>query len=379
MATVATRGIQLGTYAVNIKYAVQMFNGYLQIQKKGYQENPTLNKSFKLTPGEENILKSNSKIIGYAPRVYADGLIGFNENTQGAMIFGIDPAAERRTSKILTKLKAGKFFNSDTTDEIVLAYKLMDNLKVNIGDTVVVLAQGYDGTLGNLKFVVTGKLKFGSSDIDAMGAFIGLSTAQDLLSMYKKINSIAINLKSLDDIKDVKSDLTRQLPDTSLAVLDWEELMPDFKQSIDLDNVSGKLMLLILVIIVAFGILNTVLMSVTERFNEFGVTLAIGMPQIKLVYLVLLETFFITIIGILLGDLLGYFINLYIIHNPIEFAGNMGKIYEEYGFLPRIESTLEPDVFINTSLIVFIISTLATIYPLYKVFKLEPLKGIRYT
>jgi ABC-type antimicrobial peptide transport system permease subunit len=120
-------------------------------------------------------------------------------------------------------------------------------------------------------------------------------------------------------------------------------------------------------------------MSVTERFNEFGVTLSIGMPQIKLVYLILIETIFIALIGILIGNILAWGVNYYIVLNPIEFNGDLSYIYEEYGFLPRIESTLDPGIFIANSLNILIISIVASLYPLYKVFKLEPLKGIRYT
>ncbi len=155
--------------------------------------------------------------------------------------------------------------------------------------------------------------------------------------------------------------------------------MPDFKQSIELDNVSGILTLSILIIIVAFGILNTVLMSVMERFNEFGISLSIGMPQVKLVYLVFIETFFISMLGLLLGNIIGWGINYYIVLHPIQFGSEIGKIYEEYGFLPMIESSLDPMIFVNTTLSILGISILACFYPAYKVFKLEPLKGIRYT
>ena len=155
--------------------------------------------------------------------------------------------------------------------------------------------------------------------------------------------------------------------------------MPDFKQSIDLDNISGMMMLIVLIVIVAFGILNTVLMSVTERFNEFGVTLSIGIPQMKLVMLIFIETVFITIIGIIIGDIIGWGINYYILHNPIEFGGEMAPLMEEFGWLPRMESSVDFWIFLNNSILILVVSILAWIIPAYKVYKLEPLKGIRYT
>jgi ABC-type antimicrobial peptide transport system permease subunit len=133
------------------------------------------------------------------------------------------------------------------------------------------------------------------------------------------------------------------------------------------------------VVVVAFGITNTVLMSVTERFREFGVTLAIGMPGRKLVAQVLLETIFITVIGIVIGNLLAAGINYYIVENPIIFGGEFADLYAEYGFLPRMESTLKPAIFLNSTIATFMISMAACLYPLFKVYRLEPLKGIRYT
>lgn len=378
-ATIGMRGIQLGTYAVNIKNVVKLFSGYLQIQRQGYQKNPSLRLNYVLDDKLLNRIKSIPGIKGYAPRVYGDGLSSYKENSFGTGIFGIDPQREKNVTNIMERIKEGKFFTSDTTNEVVLGYKLMENLKAKIGDDIVILTQGFDGSLGNMKFKIVGTIKVGVPELDAMAAFIGLSKAQQLLVLPNRIHAIALNVGSLDDMETVKEELTNRINNKNLAVLSWDEVMPDFKQSIELDNISGILMLTILIIIVAFGILNTVLMSVMERFNEFGITLSIGMPQMKLVYLVFIETFFITLLGLALGNLIGWGINYYLIQNPVQFGSEIGKIYEEYGFLPIIVSTLDPMIFINTTLSILGISFLACFYPAYKVFKLEPLKGIRYT
>ena len=243
----------------------------------------------------------------------------------------------------------------------------------------MILSQGADGSMGNLKFKIIGTIKTGSTELDAMGVYMGLKKADELLAMYGRINYIAISLNSLDDLNEAKDQIKNKLAGNNLDVLTWDEIMPDFKQTIELDNVSGILYLSILVIIVAFGILNTVLMSVTERFNEFGITLSIGMPQLKLVLLVLIETIFITFIGLVIGNIIGYGINSYFVAHPIQFAGDLAQMYEEYGFLPQMVSSLLPSMFFNTSLTILISAIVSCIYPLYKVFKLEPLKGIRYT
>ncbi|RMH75818.1 MAG: ABC transporter permease, partial [Calditrichaeota bacterium] len=297
----------------------------------------------------------------------------------GVMIFGIDPAREQKVAKIFRKVDQGRFFAADTTAEIVVGYKLLDNLQAHIGDTVVVLSQGYDGSLGNLKFRIVGSVKTGFPEMDGAVVLMGLSTAQDLLTLYGRVSLIAISLKSLDDVFPVQRRLNARLPDPALVVLNWQEIMPDLAQAIELDNVSGFIFSALLVLIVGFGIMNTVLMSVTERFREFGVSLAIGMPNRMLVYLIFLETACLAVIGLVLGNLMGAAINLYIVHHPIVFTGEFAQLYQEYGFLPRLESTLKPIIFISATLVTGLIALLACLYPAYRVFKLEPLRGIRYT
>jgi len=379
MLSIAMRGLQLGTYEVNIETVVNMFPGYLQIQKIGYQKNPSLQKSFFFGRELREMLQKEPLITGYTPRVMGDGLISFKDNSAGAGILGIVPETEKTVCDIMGKVNAGQFFRSDSSNEIVVGYTLLSNLKAEIGDTVVVLAQGYDGSLGNLLFKIVGTVKTGSREFDAGAVFMGLSTARELLAMYGRINVVAISLEDLDDIPEVQKNLKSALQSSELTVLKWNEIMPEFEQTIQLDNISGILFLGILVIVVAFGIMNTVLMSVTERFREFGVTLSIGMPQRKLVMQVFLETLFIALIGIVIGNILAAGINYYIVQNPIVFGGEFAELYAEYGFLPRLESTLKAHIFWNSSLATFIISILASLYPLLKVYRLEPLKGIRYT
>jgi ABC-type lipoprotein release transport system permease subunit len=378
-ATLAMRGIQIGTYAVNISNIVQQFSGYLQLQHREYHENLSLKYNYTFDSALISIMNSVPQVKGWTPRVYGDGLTALKDNSFGIAIIGIDPARERQVTNLIHRIKDGGFFSSDTTAEVVLGYKLLENLKASIGDEIVILTQGFDGSLGNLKFRIVGTVKLGSPELDAMAVFMGLRKSQELLALPNRIHALAINVGNLNAIEPVKEELAEKIENKQLTVLTWEEVMPDFKQSIELDNISGILYLLMLIIIVAFGILNTVLMSVVERFKEFGITLSIGMPQIKLVYLVFIETFFVAVLGLLLGNIIGWGINYYLLQYPVHFGSEFAKMYEEYGWLPVMTSSLDPVIFVNVSLSILAISFLACLYPAYKVLRLEPLKGIRYT
>lgn len=379
LMAIAMRGIQLGTYALNIKSVVELFSGYLQIQEKRYQDNPSLAYSFIIDKNIKDALVSTKGVLAYAPRIYADGLISYKDNSLGAAIFGIEPAKESEVTTFIKNINAGKFFASDSLNQIVVGDRLLKNLDAKIGDDIVILAQGYDGTLGNQKYKIVGTVKFGVQELEASLIFMGLKSAQSLLGMGNRVNVVAIKADRLNDLSEIHKSLSAKIKNPNLKVLSWSKVNPELEQSIQLDNVSGILFLGILIVIVAFGILNTVLMSVIERFREFGVVLAIGMPQVNLTYLVYLETIIITIIGLICGNILGAGVNYYLILHPIVFGGELKQLYEIYHFLPQLKSTLEPGIFLNVSLSIMIIALVSCFYPAYKVYKLEPLRGIRHT
>jgi ABC-type lipoprotein release transport system permease subunit len=376
-------GMQDGTYGQNIKMSVEMFTGYLQIQEDDYLENPTLRKSFIYSDEIQEILSNNENIKGFAPRIIADGLIGNSENSFGAAIMALDPEKELTVSNLYKKVNKGKFISKERPYDIVVGEVLLQNLKAKIGDKIVILSSGYDGSMGNMKFRIAGTCKMGQSQFDAMAVFMNIETAKELYSMGDKVSTIAINLDGLDKLEETKAYLETALANIKstkkIVPRDWMELMPEMQQFIELDDVSGKIFLWVLLAIAAFGIMNTLNMSITERFKEFGVMLALGSKQVSLIVILFIETMIITFVGAFFGLLFGWLTNYYIYLNPIKFTGEMGEMYSEYGWEPAMYSSPDLNSLIYTGISVFIIAVLAYILPAIKLSKLEALKGIRHT
>ncbi len=380
--TVAFEGLTIGTWEYSVANSVEMFSGYLQIQKQGYQENPSLAKNF-VYPGQvEACVRNVPGVTGYAPRIQADGLISFHENSAGTAILGIDPQSERRISRFHERVRSGRMIGQEGLDEVVAGASLLKNLKAAIGDTLVLLAQGFDGVLGNQKFRVVGSMKFGAPEIDAGMILLHYRAAQELLAMDGRVNMVAIGTPGLQSVEAVQTAVQASLAEhglDQLAVLPWSEVMPELKQGMDLDKINHSIFMAILVVVVAFGVMNTILMSVTERFREFGITLALGMRSGNLARLVFLETLCIALVGILAGGVAGYLVNLYIHFHPILLGGNLAQLYEEYGFLPKIISSIRFSIALTSSGLIFLLCCAASLYPIYRVSVLEPLKGLRHT
>ena len=105
LVAIAMRGLQLGTYELNIDRSANLFSGYMQIQKIGYQVVPSLNKNFKLDDNLKQVLENEHEIIACAPRVSEAGLISYKQNSQGASIIGIDTKLERKTTTFIERIK----------------------------------------------------------------------------------------------------------------------------------------------------------------------------------------------------------------------------------------------------------------------------------
>jgi ABC-type lipoprotein release transport system permease subunit len=382
--SVVMRGVQNGTYENNIRMAASIFTGYMQIQREGYNDNPSLLKSFEYNEEINNFLSSKKTTISYTPRINGFGLAGKGEKSFGVALFGIEPDQEKKVTTLHTKIEEGKFLSKDRKYDIIVGKTLLKNLDAQLGDTLVVLTSGFDGAMGNLKFRISGVSKMGSREFDAMSIFMTLDAARELMAMNQRITSIAITLDDINDLDLVKKRISEYLDKNEisgkkLTVLDWSDLMPEMKQSIELDDISGLLFLAILIVVVGFGILNTLTMSITERFREFGVMLALGTNHNTLLRIVMWETVILTIIGIFVGSLMGFLVNLYIYLNPIALGGEIAELTREFGFEPKVWSSIELSILFNNAIIILITAFVAFIYPAWKVIKLEALKGIRYT
>jgi putative ABC transport system permease protein len=381
------RGQQIGTYAKNITLAVNVFSGYLQLQHKKFQDNPSLRKSIVYSDDLKQDLNSISEVKSFTPRIYSFGLLGYKDNSVGAALFGLDPDSEKTVTNLNTKVIEGEFLRDEAIWDIVVGHKMLKNLGAQIGDTIVILSNGFDGSMGNEKFRIGGISRMGTTEFDNASVFMHFKAAQHLLSMGRKVSVVAFSLNEPEQINIAKQRIdslvnTKEYADQDLRVLDWGEVMPSFKQSIDFDNISGLIFMGLLILVVAFGIVNTILMSVTERFKEFGVMLAIGTHHSKLVYIVFWETVLLTVYGLIFGTILGFIANYLVYLNPIPLSVFMeggDDLVADFGFEPYMYASIDTMIFVNNIIIISIASMLAFIYPAFKILKLEALKGLRYS
>ncbi len=363
-----------------IEDAVALNTGHVQIHEEGFWENQTIDYAFEPSSELLKYLGNDSRIAAYAKRVIAGGLLSFGESTRGMLIQGIDPESERQVSNIHEKIRpGGRFLTPKDAAHTVIGATLAKNTGVGVGDRIAMISQGFDGSIAAERFEVVGIFESGNPEYDRELILIPLSQAQETFSMMGYIHSLIIRLDDASYLPDVKADIlgiTSQ-NETRLEVMGWDELMPELVQFIVMDDISGYIFIFILFMIVAFGVLNTIQMSVFERTREFGVMLSIGTLPRQLSVMILLESVVISILGIALGVALGYGVSFYFQSNPIDYSSYADEI-AVWG----VSTTIFPAKItslniIVTSLLTFMLSVLFSVFPARRAAKLNPIEAIR--
>jgi putative ABC transport system permease protein len=366
----------MGTYEQMINNVIRINTGYLQIHKEGFWENKTLRYTLKPDNQLSEILSRQPYITSFAQRVEGDGLASAEENTNGVLIIGVDAQAEATTLK--EKIKKGEFLSEATPQGTIIGETLAKNLNVDLGDEITLLVQGFDGSLGAGVYNVEGIFRTGDPGLDRSVVFLNLMAAQELFWLGDRISQVLVFLDDASNLKEVTQNLRAELDLSAYEVMPWDELMPELVQLIAFDNASGQLFLMLLILVVAFGILNTVLMSVFERVKEFGVMLALGMKPKKIVGLVFIESTLLSLIGVVFGNIIGFGLNWYFSYHPISLSQKLSEVMEEFGFTAQLFVKPTFSTFLEVTIAVFVVSLIMTIYPTIKATRFRPVEALRH-
>lgn len=370
-----TRSMQVGSYANMITNAVKLTTGYIQIHGKDYWENKSINDSFAQADSINQFLNKHSNINAVVPRLESFALASSGKHTKGTLVIGTEPEIENKLNNYSDKIIKGEYLSADD-NSILVAEKLAEYLNVDIGDSLVLLGQGYHGVTSALQYKVKGILKLPIPQLNNQLVILPLKEAQYYYAAENRLTSISIMLEDAESQDETIEYIKNGLND-SYEVMAWQEMNKEMVQSIEADNVGGIIMLGILYIVIGFGVFGTIMMMTMERRKEFAVMISIGMQKIKILQVVAMETFLIGIVAIIIGILATYPFLVYLSHNPIPLTGELAKSMEIMGAEPILPFSINPMIFINQTLSVIAIAFIAVLYPLSVILKFNVLKAMR--
>ncbi len=372
------RSLQNGGYAQMIEDAIAPLTGHIQIHEKGFQENMTLEYAFKDDRGMAEKIRKIKSVKEAAPRIYAGGLLIHNDSSVGAEILAVKPELEQKITTLHNYiLPGGRYLEKGDTLAVILGKNLADNLGVEAGDTVSMVSQGFDGSIAAENFSVKGIFRTPNVMYNRTLALIPFSQGSETFSMDGYMSSIVIRADDTEDVPEV-AEKVKDVAGEKLEVLPWDKLMPEILQFIVMDRVSSHIFVFILYMIVAFGILNTIQMSVFERIRELGIMLSIGTSPVRIFSMIITESAIIAFIGIIMGLISGAALSYYFTIHPMDFSEYQAEM-ELYGMSTLVYyAKLKVSDFYNTGIMIFFLSLLFTFFPARRAAKLDPVRAIRH-
>jgi len=363
-----------------INASVRIHTGHLQVQAKGYHDKKSMRLVVPDPSAVGKLMDGVPEVKAYTFRADAFSLASSKERTYGALVIGVDPVRESQVSTLKQLIRQGNYLAEHDTNQALVGELLAKNLRVEVGDEVTILGQGRDGSIAATVVRVKGIYKSGMEDFDRSSIHVPLKLFQDVYAMRGTVHevvAVGTALKQVSEMKKaIQAGLRKLDQQNTLVALDWDELMPGLLQAIKLDLVSGIIFWFILIVVVAFSILNTFLMAIFERTREFGVLMAIGTSPGRLTRLLLIESAAMTIIGIIVGTIFGCLLTWYFQIHGINLGG-ASELMSQYGISGRMYPQLSLITALSGPGAVLIITLLTALYPAFKVRRLRPTEAMR--
>ncbi len=374
--TLASIGIAWsdGTYSNIIDMFTRNQFGHIQIHDRGYLDRPSL---YKVITDYGIVGEKTRSVLGveaWAPRLYAAGLASVGEKSAGVQIIGLDPALETAATRFQKKITRGALFDEAASREAMIGDGLAKILNAAVGDEIVVVSQAADGSIANDIYAITGIIESGDPIRDQTAFYLALAQAQELLALENRVHEIAVIVDDLDHVAKVAGRIEHKLEDPKLSVAPWQVFARSFYEAMKADQQGGWITILVIILVVAVGVLNTVLMSVLERTREYGTLKALGTRPGQIFRLVLYEVNLMAagsiVIGAVIALIANYLLSLHGISlpQPLHYGGmEFKKMYAEI----NVRSFVIPAVIVAVS------ASLVAIFPAVRASRTAPAKAMR--
>ncbi len=350
---------------------VRNTTGYLQIQDVLYHDEPSMDHALEYGDEVKDAVAAFEEEISYTvPRIQGFSLAAKDMGTRGVMVNGIDPKKEDRMNNLSSNITSGQMF--DSGDEYaVIAEGLASLLEVEVGDSLVLLGQGFQGMTAVGTYKIGGIIRFFMPEKNNTMVYLPLEQAQYYFAAPDRLTNLIIMTEDEDLVPRLAKNLESQLDPEWYAVKTWEELMPDKLAAFEAREAQVAVFAWVLYIVVGFGIFGTIMTMMFERLREFGILLSIGLKRVKLAAICMIETLAISFLGVLAGVTAGFLIVLRLHFNPVRLADELGEIMIDMGIEPILSFSIAPEIFIYQGMVIFFIALIVGLYPVTRVLRMD--------
>ena len=334
--------------------------------------------------GIEQTARRNPQVIGAAPYINAQALLTNGESVRGALVRGIDPAAEPQVSEIASQVRGAQLTALvDGEFGVILGGELARTLGLIRGEKVTLIApQGQvtpAGVVPRLKqFTVISTFDSGHFEYDSSLALIHIGDAARLFRVDGP-TGVRLKLTDLERAPEVALELARSF-DPGVLVRDWGRQNRSYFAAVQIEKRMMFIILALIVAVAAFNLVSTLVMTVTEKQSDIAIMRTLGASPRSVMLVFMVQGALIGILGTLLGVGSGLLVanNLDTIFPAIERIAGFPLIPKDIYFISSLPSDPRASDIVPIALISMVLSLVATLYPSWRASRVKPAEALRY-
>jgi ABC-type lipoprotein release transport system permease subunit len=284
------------------------------------------------------------------------------------------PAEEQMLTNLKGKIIEGNYFNPQKTNEIILSEKLRKKLKLNLNKKTILTFQDKEGNLASAAFRITALYKTTNTPYDDSNVFVKITDVDSLAGIPNAVNEIAVLLQSNTFLDESQTHLKQKFPKTEIK--NWKEIAPELGLTVSVGDQMVFIFMGIILLALAFGIVNTMMMAVLERTREIAMLLALGMNKFKIFMMILLETFFLILAGCPVGILLAFATIGITQKTGIDFS-RFSDVYSSFGYSSIIYPDLTLRQFVIIMILVLLTALFSALFPARRALQLNPAESLK--
>ncbi|MCB0629601.1 MAG: FtsX-like permease family protein [Saprospiraceae bacterium] len=373
-------GFATGMMNSYIDNAIEQVVSHIQIHNPAFKQENEVKYRIPHPDALVADLEADPDVEAISVRSLSSGMIASSKTTRGILINGVVPEMESAVRKLDEKVVSGEYFTDDRKNEILIGERLAEKLKVEVRKKVVLTFQDLNGNITTAAFRIVGMFKTDTKPFDEGQVFVKRTDLNRLLSSSDTedqeliAHEVAILLKDIDLVNADAEKWTAKYPD--LLVETYRQISPDLQlYEGQMENVS-YIYLTVILLALLFGIINTMLMAVLERYRELGMLMAIGMNKSRIFSMIVLETLMLCLVAAPVGLLLGWLTITWLGTNGIDLS-SYSESLAQYGMSTIVYFDVDPMVYWMIPIGVAITALIAAIYPAFKAIGLNPVEAIR--
>ena len=364
-----------------IDAGANMGMGHITIAARDYNRAPSSQKSIKGANTLQALIADLPEVTSVVARIQGQAMFASARKSVGGTFIAIDPTQESANNNLfIESLTEGEMLSEIAGKGIVMGVDLVRKLKLNLGKKVVYTTTDINGEIVSAVARISGIFRTGVAEVDGGMALLPIQSVQKVLGYESgEVSLIAISLDDQRLSHALRDKMQGQPEFEHVEVLNWQQTQPDLAGMIAVDKSANRISQLMISLLIAAGILNTMLMSVLERIREFGVMMALGMSPRSLFSLVILESFWLAVIGLIIGIIITIPWYLYMAETGIDLTSAYGDDFSFGGVL--LDTVFKIRLFKESIIVILIglfgLALLSGVYPAWRAGRIPPVESLK--